>query len=88
MQEAIKFDAQATEVYTNYGASCVELGHIERAIEDLDEAIRLDPQCVKAYNIRGVFTATSASMSVLSRTGPWSESLQSLEKAKLKPGGE
>lgn len=88
MEEAIKFDAQATEVYTNYGAACVELGHFERAIEDLDEAIRLDPQCVKAYNIRGVFTATSVSMSVLSRTGPWSESLQSLEKVELKQGDE
>ncbi len=40
--------------YSNRGSVYDDLGQHQRAIEDYDEAIRLDPQDAAAYNNRGL----------------------------------
>ena len=37
------------EVYTNRGAAKAELGQLEAAIKDYNEALCLDPDLAKAY---------------------------------------
>ena len=44
---------RSTLAYINRGVSYADLGEYERAIEDYDEAIRLDPQSARAYINRG-----------------------------------
>ena len=51
----------------------LELGQYERAIEDLNEAIRLDPQYAKAYFNRGV---------IYERLGKSTEAERNFAKAK------
>jgi tetratricopeptide (TPR) repeat protein len=43
-----------SEAYLNRGLSYARLFGYERAIEDYDEAIRLDPQYAQAYYNRGI----------------------------------
>ncbi len=40
--------------YNNRGNAYNDLGEHQRAIEDLNEAIRLDPKLAMAYNNRGI----------------------------------
>ena len=42
------------KTHFNLGLTYLDLGQYERAIEDFDEAIRLNPQSAIAYNNRGV----------------------------------
>jgi len=45
---------QDANAYYNKGLSYYNLGEYQRAIQDHDEAIRLDPQYAQAYYYRGV----------------------------------
>ena len=49
-----KENEQYAAAYNNRGIAYRNLGQEERAIEDYDEAIRLDPEYALAYNNRGV----------------------------------
>ena len=44
MNEAIRLDPKYSAAYNNRGNACNDLGEPQRAIEDLNEAIRLNPQ--------------------------------------------
>ena len=54
--EVVRLNPQisaAYAVYNNRGRSYMELRQYKRAIQDLDEAIRLNPQYAAAYNNQG-----------------------------------
>ena len=45
---------QEAKAYSNRGETYRKRGQYERAIQDFDETIRLDPQFALAYYLRGV----------------------------------
>lgn len=50
----------------------------DRAIECFTEAIRLNPQCVKAYHLRG---------QIYNRTGEWAKAERDVAKARRVEAG-
>ena len=54
MNEAIRLDPQLASAYVTRGSAYAILGQFEKAIQDLDEAIRLDPLQVAIQPVRRV----------------------------------
>ena len=55
------------------GIQCLKKGESDRAIECFTEAIRLNPECVKAYRLRG---------QVHDKAGNWCKAERDVAKAK------
>ena len=53
-ERAIENNAQHKNAYYNRGLIYASLGHHERAIEDFDAVLALDPDEGRAYNNRGI----------------------------------
>ena len=53
--ESILLNPQDPRPYYNRGATYANIGQYERAIQDIDEAIRVDPQNAYFSQMRGQF---------------------------------
>ena len=55
------------------GIQCLENGEDDRAIECFTEAIRLNPECARAYRLRG---------QIYRKTGKWAKAERDVSKAR------
>ena len=49
-----EYNEAIAQAYNNRGDAYIELGEYQRAIEDYDKALRLDPRDVEVYSNRGL----------------------------------